>query len=110
MAVFGSYDPIGSFYDAQWADRYHPPAFEILKALLGDRVPPGSSVLDLCCGTGEMSRRLAGEGYEVSGIDISGRMIEKAKGTYPERSSRSATHVHSAATGPAAACSHFSTA
>ncbi len=75
MKIFNNYDPIASFYDAHWTDRYHPFAFEALKALLADRVPPGSALLDLCCGTGEISRRLALEGYRVAGIDISPRMV-----------------------------------
>ena len=37
------------------------------------------SVLEVCCGTGTLSRRLAKQGFELTGIDISAPMIEIAK-------------------------------
>lgn len=39
---------------------------------------PGS-VLDVCCGTGRMSRLLAAEGFSVAGVDLSADMILEAK-------------------------------
>ncbi|HET6454473.1 MAG TPA: class I SAM-dependent methyltransferase [Armatimonadota bacterium] len=36
------------------------------------------TMLDLCCGTGTVSLLLASEGYQVSGVDISPKMIERA--------------------------------
>ena len=84
MKPLNNYDPIASFYDAHWTDRYHPSASVALKAVIVERVPPRSSLLDLCCGTGEISRRLAMEGYRVAGIDISPHMIECARNNVPE--------------------------
>ena len=49
----------------------------VMKALLNIR--PGSRVLDIACGNGLTSRRLAELGYEVEAFDFSERMIEKAK-------------------------------
>ncbi len=40
---------------------------------------PGVKLLDLACGTGELSVRLAKEGYHVSGIDISLEMLAIAR-------------------------------
>lgn len=37
------------------------------------------SILDLACGTGEMSNRLARKGYKVMGVDISAEMLEIAQ-------------------------------
>ncbi len=42
------------------------------------QVPPGGLVLDLGCGTGEMSRWLAGHGLRVVGCDISPEMLRRA--------------------------------
>ena len=40
-------------------------------------------VLDLGCGTGVLTNEIAGFAHEVTGIDSSSAMIEKAKTTYP---------------------------
>ncbi|HEX9913239.1 MAG TPA: class I SAM-dependent methyltransferase, partial [candidate division Zixibacteria bacterium] len=39
----------------------------------------GSPVLELCCGTGRILLPLAKEGIEISGLDISEKMLEKAR-------------------------------
>ncbi len=42
------------------------------------RIPPGSSVLDLACGTGTDALELVERGYRVLGVDSSAGMIENA--------------------------------
>ena len=44
------------------------------------------AVVDAGCGTGRMTRLLASQGLDVSGIDLSTGMIEVARRTYPELS------------------------
>lgn len=39
----------------------------------------GKEILDLACGTGEMSSRLARKGYKVIGVDLSPEMLEIAQ-------------------------------
>lgn len=39
----------------------------------------GKKILDLACGTGELSVRLAAEGYEVTGVDLSLDMLAVAQ-------------------------------
>lgn len=46
--------------------------------LMLKEVPPGSAVLDLGCGTGSLSVLLAEQGHEVTGVDLSPRMLEQA--------------------------------
>jgi SAM-dependent methyltransferase len=43
------------------------------------RVPPGTRVLDVGCGVGRWSRRLASRGAQVTGIDLSPTMIAEAR-------------------------------
>ena len=43
------------------------------------RVSPGSSVLDVGCGVGRWSRRLAARGARVTGVDLSPTMIAEAR-------------------------------
>ncbi|MDI9643685.1 MAG: class I SAM-dependent methyltransferase [Candidatus Verstraetearchaeota archaeon] len=43
------------------------------------RLSPGKEILDLGCGTGRISNRLATTGYSVTGIDLSRRCIDEAR-------------------------------
>jgi ubiquinone/menaquinone biosynthesis C-methylase UbiE len=53
---------------------------EAWKEVFTKVIPAGSSeVLDVGCGTGELSLLLAGMGYSVTGLDLSEKMLEKAK-------------------------------
>jgi len=60
--------------DAQNVLSRHRFALEMLQSV----VPPGSKVLDVGCGTGEMAARLAERGYEVWGVDIAEPMVRYA--------------------------------
>ncbi|QSJ19486.1 methyltransferase domain-containing protein [Nostoc sp. UHCC 0702] len=44
---------------------------------------PGESILDLGCGTGQLTEKIALAGAEVMGIDNAPAMIEKARQNYP---------------------------
>ncbi|MEH2165205.1 MAG: methyltransferase domain-containing protein [Nostoc sp.] len=44
---------------------------------------PGESILDLGCGTGQLTEKIAQAGAEVMGVDSAAAMIEKAKENYP---------------------------
>lgn len=46
----------------------------------------GESILDLGCGTGQLTEKIAQTGAEVMGVDYAATMIEKAKENYP--------HIH----------------
>jgi trans-aconitate methyltransferase len=45
---------------------------------------PGESILDLGCGTGQLSAQLAQRGAVVRGIDVDAAMIVKAQQNYPD--------------------------
>jgi ubiquinone/menaquinone biosynthesis C-methylase UbiE len=65
-------------YDAHWLNHYlFEPSHNLLLGVLG-RERPGR-VLDIGCGTGELAGRLAGRGWEVTGLDLCERMLHKAR-------------------------------
>ncbi|MDB5241338.1 MAG: type 11 methyltransferase [Spirosoma sp.] len=45
---------------------------------------PGERILDLGCGTGELTARIAQKGAEVVGLDASATMIAKARQSFPD--------------------------
>ncbi|HSH69022.1 MAG TPA: class I SAM-dependent methyltransferase, partial [Deferrisomatales bacterium] len=47
--------------------------------LLLPHIPICGRVLDLCCGTGQLAAVLAGRGYRVTGVDLSGEMLTRAR-------------------------------
>lgn len=51
---------------------------------LFDRHVTGKSALDFGCGTGRSTRLLRSLGFDVVGVDISGPMLEKARGLDPD--------------------------
>ncbi len=51
---------------------------EVMKLLKLVR-PKGNAVLDLCCGPGRCSVPLAKKGYDVTGVDLSPFLLNKAK-------------------------------
>lgn len=74
-------------WDADAYDDAHGFVFEYGADVLDLLDPsPGERVLDLGCGTGHLTDRIADAGAEVVGIDRSGEMIASARETYPDRS------------------------
>jgi ubiquinone/menaquinone biosynthesis C-methylase UbiE len=61
------------------------PALEKLLSNIPERlyIPKGANILDLCCGTGWLSQWLLNEGYQVTGIDRSERMLQYAREKVP---------------------------
>ena len=51
--------------------------------LLTDRLPSGASVLDVGCGAGVPVTRTLAERYDVTGVDISTRMLCRARANVP---------------------------
>ncbi len=77
------YDAFAGLYDRYWGrvtvDRFLPAYDRLLLA----RLAPGSTVLDLCCGSGQLAAVLAARGHQVIGIDVARRMLARAQQNVP---------------------------
>ena len=82
-----SYDNIAGLYNAFWADWYLPAAMPALESLFFSHVVSrfgnGARVLDLCCGSGHVTKELVARGYRVTGVDLSTALIEQARVALP---------------------------
>ncbi len=71
-------------YDDLWSDWYLPAAMPALQRLFFSRVSPGARVLDLCCGSGHVTKELVQRGYQVTGVDNSAELIALARRQMPD--------------------------
>src|SRR5579884_2285041 len=78
-----SYDDVAVMYHQLWADWYLPAAMPALERLFFSQVKPGARVLDLCCGSGHVTKELVRRGYRVTGVDSSAELIALAKKGLP---------------------------
>lgn len=62
------------FYDQEFAHSVHEIPFYLKQAKLA-----GDPVLEVACGTGRLTLPLAKEGVGITGLDISGPMLERAR-------------------------------
>lgn len=85
-AISTSYDTVADTYVERFPpSRLDPVSRSFLRAfaeiVLAESKGP---VLDVGCGPGGLTAELAGHGLEMSGIDLSPRMIEHARSAHPE--------------------------
>jgi SAM-dependent methyltransferase len=79
---YRAYDPLAWFYNKHWGETYHRAALAAIDELTGP-LTPASRVLDVCCGTGHLSRMLAGRGCRITGLDGSEKMLSFAARNVP---------------------------
>ncbi|MGN6791467.1 MAG: class I SAM-dependent methyltransferase [Streptosporangiaceae bacterium] len=91
------YDMIAEFYDATAGQAVTDPATAELLRLSGD--VRGMRLFDAACGQGRVARELARRGAEVTGIDISASLLDKARALESERSA-GIRYLHADVTGP----------
>ena len=70
------FDDVAELYDAT-RQSYPNEIVEMIVRTAG--LEPGSSVLEIGCGTGQLTRKLAGRGLDITAIDIGPAMVAGAK-------------------------------
>lgn len=70
-----SYERFAYVYDYLMQDVPYDGWLKYVNKLAADYSIEGKRVLDIACGTGELSLRLASHGYDVTGVDLSGDML-----------------------------------
>ena len=83
IVPMSSYDSIAGMYHALWFDWYLPAAKPALEKLFFSRVAAGAEVLDVCCGSGHVTKELVRRGYRVTGVDQSAELIALARQHLP---------------------------
>jgi SAM-dependent methyltransferase len=77
-----AYDSFADAYNSYWGS-FSLTWLKIFGVLVAGRVPRRARVLDLCCGTGQLSAELYARDYVVLGLDGSRQMLRYARSNAP---------------------------
>ena len=77
------YDAFAWAYNRYWGGRFASQVFPVLERLVFPLWPAGGRILDLCCGTGQLTHALTSRGLRVTGIDESEGMLGFARRNVP---------------------------
>ncbi len=92
-----SFTAVAPYYDLLMRDVPYRFWVRYIQQLLAENDLLPTRILDLACGTGNVSEILAQEGYEVTGVDLSPGMIEAARRKAVKRRLPISYHVQDAA-------------
>lgn len=73
------FDAVADVYDDSLPEHVMEHYIRKRVAYVRERVPAGSAILDVGCGTGVLAERLLHEGYDVTGADPFPAMLERMK-------------------------------
>jgi 2-polyprenyl-3-methyl-5-hydroxy-6-metoxy-1,4-benzoquinol methylase len=97
MLAPARYDEVADFYEEIAPDAYDDPPLIELFRLSGDIT--GLRLLDLACGHGRATREFARRGAQVTGVDLSSALLEKARASQAKHP-LPVTYVHADASSP----------
>ena len=75
--MLSKYDAFAAVYDRHWGQAALS-WFPRLEQLVFCKLDPGSAILDVCCGTGQVAGKLTRQGFKTVGIDASFEMLRYA--------------------------------
>jgi len=84
MDIYDAYDPFAQTYQRHWGAMVGDRWLSRIEDTVLAHVPEQARILDLCCGSGELSESLAKRGYRVTGLDGSSNMLALARESSPE--------------------------
>ena len=73
-----TFDLSAAYYDLLYEDKRYDDEAAFVARLIRDHAPRARSVLELGCGTGKHALALARQGFSLSGVDLSPRMVDRA--------------------------------
>ncbi|MEO1800667.1 MAG: class I SAM-dependent methyltransferase [Cyanobacteria bacterium J06629_2] len=76
---YTKYDTWAWLYNLTMGSTYAETQFKTLDKILLSNLEPQIQILDLCCGTGQLTVLLSQAGYRVTGLDGSEKMLEYAR-------------------------------
>ena len=80
---YADYDSFAWFYNRYWGDLFAGRFLAAIEQLVLSHLPSPARLLDLCCGTGQLAKVLADQGFRVTGVDGSAAMLEFARANAP---------------------------
>jgi ubiquinone/menaquinone biosynthesis C-methylase UbiE len=94
LPVAEAFDGISEIFDRELENDITRQIRDKIYQMIEGIVQPGASVLDINCGTGIDAIALERRGYLVTGIDISPKMINRARGKALQEDSHNIRFVH----------------
>lgn len=82
--MYSEYDKLARVYDMHWGGFFTNEAVNAFDKLVSNRLPAKATILDLCCGTGQLAKLLSSRGFAVTGIDGSREMLRFARKNAPK--------------------------
>jgi SAM-dependent methyltransferase len=83
MKLYSAYDPFAWIYNQHWGNSFLPVILPIIDNLILSKIKKNTRILDLCCGTGQLSQKLSALGYRITGVDGSSAMLKYARENAP---------------------------
>ena len=81
--TYSAYDSFARVINENWGIDVTETLFPDIKELFLKHLPQEASILDLCCGAGHLAQKLQTEGYQVTGLDGSSKLLNYARHNAP---------------------------